>query len=151
MKINEAIKLLTTFESRTEKKSEIKIFQNMIGILLDLQNRQLLESELAAIEKELDGMELDTYQESRKRQLRRKLAKFQQFLNNKFSLVEKGHFTSLGIAFGVAFGVMFGAIFKDTLGGSLGLTFGIVGGLVIGMYLDKQAEAQNRVLNVELK
>ncbi len=151
MKIAEAIKLLTSLQESTEKKSELKIFQNMIGILSDLQSRSLSESELTSIEKELDGMELDTYQENRKRQLRKKLANFQQFLNNKFSLVEKGHFTTLGIAFGVAFGVIIGGIFRDALGGSLGLTFGIVAGLVVGMYLDKQAEAENRVLNVELK
>ncbi|WP_339789320.1 hypothetical protein [uncultured Imperialibacter sp.] len=151
MKIDEAIELLKTEKARAEKKSEIKILQNMIGILLDLQTRQLSAEDLAAVESELDVMELDAYQENRKRHLRRKLAKFQQFLKDKFSLIAKGHYTALGIAFGVAFGGMFGMMIDKTLGSSLGISFGIAFGLVVGRYLDAQAEAQNRVLNVESK
>ncbi|MEQ8684804.1 MAG: hypothetical protein RIE86_05915 [Imperialibacter sp.] len=151
MKIAEAIDLLKAEEVQTEKKSEIKVLQNMIGILLDLQHRQLSAEDLATVESELDVMELNAYQENRKRHLRKKLAKFQQFLKDKFSLIAKGHYTALGIAFGVAFGGMFGMMIDKTLGSSLGISFGITFGLVVGRYLDAQAEAQDRVLNVEFK
>jgi len=149
MKITDAIELLRSWNAKVEKKSEEKTLRYFIDILLDLQNRPMSAVDIAAIENELDFNGLNDSPEKRPKLLKKKLTRFQQFLRTKFALTPKGYYTTVGLALGVAFGSMLGAMFDPALGSSMGLVFGIVFGYAIGNHLDGQAQAANKVLNVD--
>jgi len=151
MTINNATNYFETLLSRAIKKSEIKIYENFIGILSELKNRNLTEEQLRSIEVELGILKLKEIPENKKRYLRRKLNKFKVFLREELSFISEGYYTSIGMTLGVSFGIVFGTMFEETFGVSMGLGFGVLIGLIIGRIMDSQAEKQNRVLKTKLK
>ena len=151
MTINNATNYFETLLSRAIKKSEIKIYENFIGILSELKNRNLTEEQLRSIEVELGILKLKEIPENKKRYLRRKLNKFKIFLREELSLISEGYYTSIGMTLGISFGIVFGTMFEETFGVSMGLGFGMLIGLIIGKIMDSQAEKQNRVLKTKLK
>ncbi len=151
MTINNATNYFETLLSRAIKKSEIKIYENFIGILSELKNRNLTEEQLRSIEVELGILKLKEIPENRRKYLRRKLNKFKIFLREELSLISEGYYTSIGMTLGISFGIVFGTMFDETFGVSMGLGFGVLIGLIIGRTMDSQAEKQNRVLKTKLK
>ena len=143
MKLNAAADLFKSLIAETNHKSEIKVYENFIGILTDLNNRKLNENQLESMEEKLDLLDLKANPENRKKYYRRKLNEFKKFLKEEFSLISEGYHTAVGIALGVAFGAAFGSMF----GMGVGVALGMVIGLVIGATMDSVAKKQNRVLN----
>ena len=151
MTINNATNYFEKLLSQAIKKSEIKIYENFIGILSELKNRNLTEEQLRSIEVELGILKLKEIPENRRKYLRRKLNKFKIFLREELSLISEGYYTSIGMTLGISFGIVFGTMFEETFGVSMGLGFGMLIGLIIGRTMDSQAEKQNRVLKTKLK
>ena len=152
MTINNTIIFFKSILTQTIKKSEIKIYENFIGILSDLKNRDLTKEQLRCIEEELENLKLKEIPENRKKYFRRKLNEFQKYLKDEFSLTTKGYYESIGMSMGMVFGISIGAsIFGADSGVSTGLMFGMLIGFVIGRNMDSEAEKQNRVLKTKLQ
>ena len=154
MDIKEAIDLLKSLQTEADKKSEIRIYENFTGILSDLKNKNLTETQLRSIEEELDTLALKANPENRKKYFNQKLAELKTYLKSNFSLITEGYYTTLGVSLGIAFGsmvgVMVGTVFKVSLGVSYGIPLGMIIGLLAGRYMDAEAQKQNRVLSINL-
>ena len=150
MTLQEAIKFFEGLNTETIKKSEIKVYNQFLHILTELKNRDFSKNEIQSIEEELDGLNLGSNPENRKKYYRKALNKFKAYLKDAFSLITNGYYTSLGIGIGVAFGpvlgVLFGQFFERSLGISVGISTGIIIGLLAGQYLDSQAKTAGNVL-----
>ena len=60
MTLQNAVNHFKNLEAKTTKKSEIKIYQKFIQLLYSLGNSALSESEIQSIEKQLDGLDLNS-------------------------------------------------------------------------------------------
>ncbi len=153
MNINEASDFLKGLISETKKKSEIKIYNDFLGILSALKEKGLTEEELLSIDKKLSGLNLKANPAKRKKYLMLKFQEFTTYLKKEFSLLTEGYYTTIGIAIGPGFGMVFGLIVLSFIERSLGLTYGMIAGMLIGYLigrnLDAKAEKQNRVLKVK--
>jgi len=141
MKLNTASNFFENLILASSNKSEINIYKKFIGILTDLPNRSLTDSQLESIEEHLDELISEAIPENKKIHYNRKLAAFKQYLKDQFSLISQGYYTATGISLGVAFGIAFGSMF----GMSVGLSLGMLIGIIIGATMDSQAKKQNRV------
>lgn len=141
---------LTYFKNLASKKSEIKVYQHFIQVLTSLQNRDLSDPERAAIEQELDALDLNSASSHSHAYVTKALKQFQKFLKDAFSLTTKNHYTNIGLGLGMSFGVVFGILFfsnlERSLGVALGISLGMVIGLIIGRTLDSQAKAAGRMI-----
>jgi len=151
MMINDATNFFENLLTQTEKKSEIKLYKNFIGILFDLKNRNLIKEQIRSIEEELELLKLNEIPLNKKKYVTRKLNEFKKYLKEEFSLISEGYYTGIGLALGTSFGIVIGTMFKETIGVSMGLGFGMLLGLIIGKTMDLQAEKQNRVLKTKMK
>ena len=150
MKLNIAADFFKSLKAEANKKSEIKIYERFIGLISDLENRDIADEELQGIEKKLDLLELKSNPENRTKYFRKRLGEFKKYLRDKLSLISEGYYTAIGISLGVAFGAAFGSIFEIDNGGN-GVAFGIIIGLIIGVNMDAKAKKQNRVLDAKSK
>lgn len=146
MTLNKATKFFEELQSETSRNSEIKFYQEFIQILSRLKKRILSETEIHAIELELDALDLNSKTENNKKYYKKALGKFKKYLKTKFSLIPKGYYTAIGMSLGMCFGVAFGSLINENLGISTGLTIGLFIGLLIGGYMDGQAKDQGRVI-----
>ncbi|MFT6338376.1 MAG: hypothetical protein ACJATI_005149 [Halioglobus sp.] len=146
MKFGTAIGLFDDLKSETDNRSEIKVYENFIGIISELDNKGLDTDELEDIEYNLDTLGLHSIQDNRKKFYKKNLGEFKKYLKDEFSLISEGYYTGLGMALGLAFGVAFGS----AIGASNGLIFVMLIGLVIGASMDSEAKKQNRVLKTTL-
>ena len=151
MTITDATNIFENLLAKTEKKSEIKLYNSFVGILYDLKNRNLSKEQMKSIEVELELLKLKEIPVNKKKYVTRKLNEFKKYLKEKFSLISEGYYTGIGIALGTSFGIVFGSMIEETIGVSMGLGFGMLLGVVIGKTMDLQAEKQNRVLKTKLK
>jgi len=145
-------KTITFFEdliTKTDIKSEIKIYNSFIAILTDLKSKKLTQKQYQVIEKELDKLELKLATVNKKRYFNKKLNIFKNYLLKEFSLITEGYYTAIGLSLGMAFGVAFGASFGKSLGISLGISLGLVFGVVIGSQIDAKAKSEGRVLKTK--
>jgi len=157
MTLKEYIKLFQTKLERATKKSEVRTFKKFVAILTDLEKRSMEELQKEAIEKELNRLLSASDPKLKKKSFTRKLGIFTTFLQNNYSLVPQGHYTSLGMIMGMtmgtSFGIAIGAIFDPATGIAIGLSIGTGIGMAIGMAIgavkDKEALAQGRVINVK--
>ena len=138
MSINEASDFLNSLIAETVEKSEIKVYQNFLGILTALKNRALMPEELRSIEEELGILKLKECPENKKKYLKQKYNEFKKYLKAELSFISEGYYTAIGISLGISFGV------------ALGISLGMIIGLIIGRIMDSEAEKQNRVLKTKL-
>jgi F0F1-type ATP synthase assembly protein I len=152
MNINNAIRYFEGLLTLAVKKSEIKIYENFIGILSNLKNRDLTKEQLRCIEEELEYLKLKEISENRKKYLRKKLNEFLKYLKDEFALTTKGYYSSIGMSLGMVLGISIGAsVFGAGSGVSTGLMFGMLIGSIIGRYMDSEAEKKNLVLKTKLQ
>ncbi|NQU33198.1 MAG: hypothetical protein HQ521_08190 [Bacteroidetes bacterium] len=150
MRLVEASKFLHSLIEETDKKSEIKLYEKFLNIIVELEKRDLNETELQSIEEELNKLKLDANTSIRKKYIRKILTAFTKYLKDKFSLIPEGYYTQLGLAIGLTFGVALGLSVGNSMeidnGMTYGLIFGMIFGLAFGKQKDSAAEKQNRVL-----
>lgn len=150
MTLQETYTLFEKLKSESTSKYKIKTFDKFLHILSELKNRSFSIDEIESIEKQLDNLVIKTNANSTRRQLRKALYIFEKYLQERFSLITKGHYTNLGIALGSSFGLLFGIIaltsFDQSLGYSLGMVFGMLLGLIIGRNMDAKAAKEGKMI-----
>ena len=150
MTLKNALNYFKSLVSETSKKSEIKVYQNFIQIISSLEKRELSETEIQAIETELDALDLNSATAHNKKYYKKALQQFKKYLKDTFSLTTKGYYTNTGVGLGTLFGVLFGVVvlgsFERSMGISLGISLGMLIGLLIGRHLDAQAEASGMMV-----
>ncbi len=144
MKLAEATELFECLREEATRKSEIKMYDQFIGIILDLEDREFTIEEMQSIEVKLDDLDLAANPKNRKKYYRKRLEEFKSYLKDRFSLITEGYYTGIGLALGIAFGAAAGSIY----GMENGISLGLIAGLLIGATLDAQAKKQNRVLGL---
>jgi len=148
MNINEVSDLFNSLITATDKKSEIRVYKGFIGILNDLENKNLTEKQIQLIEEELDALKLKANPENRKKYFSQKLTEFKKYLKDKFSFISEGYYTGIGLSLGISFGVTFGVVYGKV---PYGMILGMLLGLTIGAVMDSKAKKEGRVLNTKLK
>jgi len=142
MKIENAINLFRSYSSKTNKKSEIKVYQEFIQIITNLEKRNLSENEIQSIEMELDRLNLEANPENRKKYFNKILIDFKKYLKDNFSLTTKAYYTNLYGSLGLVFGLLFGVAVLSNLERSLGISLGLIGGVLVGSILGRNKDAQ---------
>ncbi len=154
MKLSQALDFFKNLIKKTNKKSDIKIYQSFIDILFNLKSRDLTEPQLKSIEKKLDYLNLSSNSLNRKKYFKRKITEFTTYLKKEFSFITEGYYTEMGIVFGMSLGSGIGLALGIAFGGGEGIAFGLpigacfgmVMGLIIGTVKDAEAKEQKRVL-----
>lgn len=136
--------------SETNKKSEMKVYQEFIRILTALDQRDLSTEDRTAIDTELNTLDLISSTPRKKRFYKKALLQFEKYLLDTFSLSTKSYYTNRGIALGMTFGLLVGTVllnnFERSMGISLGMAFGMFTGLLIGRHLDEKALAAGKII-----
>lgn len=148
------------FQNRLElatRKSDIRSLKKFVGILTDLEKRELPIDKKEAIVKELNRLESEANARGKGKSNSRKVNSFVNFLKKNYSLVTQGYYRTLGLVLGMSMGTGFGVALGTSLdpakGTSIGLAmgtgFGMAIGIAIGAAKDKQALAEGRVMDVK--
>jgi hypothetical protein len=156
MKINQAHRTLEELLSASDRKSEKKIYQQLLGALSNLKGRDLTMEQLQSVEAAIDRLRLHETDGMNTRELRSRSNQFMKHVRKMLSLIPEGHYMVLGLAFGVAFGGVISAVFQGFSGApqsgtGLGIGIGLIAGYIIGSYLDVEARKQNRVLTTQTR
>jgi len=134
----------------TSKKSDLKVYGELIRIITGLQQRNLSEAEIQSIEAKLDALDFNSSSTWNRKHLNKVLSQFKKYLKDNLSITTKGHYTNLGIALGSSFGLLLGIVlspnFERSLGISMGLGLGMLIGLIIGRNMDAQAEVSGNMV-----
>jgi hypothetical protein len=154
MKIQQAYKTFEDLLAKTEKRSEKKVYQQLLAVLHDLKERELSLEQLQLIEEAITPLLIPT---RNSKELNRSNRRFISFVSKTLILIPEGHYTALGLAMGVALGASIAAIFQGLTGmpqgnsgTGLGVGIGLIIGCIIGSYLDVDAAKKNRVLKTSL-
>lgn len=150
MTLNNTITFFEDLMTKTDKKSEKKIYTLFIFILKDLISKELSEKQYHSIEIELDRLELKSTQEHKKSYFRKKLNVFKRYLQTDFSFVAEGYYMAIGMTLGMSFGLVFGTSLNEMLGVSMGLGLGMFIGIIIGSQMDAKAKREGRVLRTKI-
>ncbi len=142
MTLQEAYKVFESLKTETTKKYEIKVYEKFLHILNELKNRTFSEDEIHSIETELDGLNLKSDPEHRKKYFKKALSKFENYLKETFSLTTAGYYTKLYGGLGLSFGLLFGVAILSNLESSLGISLGLIGGMVVGSLMGRNKEAE---------
>lgn len=159
MTILETTDYFKRIAAETQNRSELKIYNEFIAILSDLKNKELSDTQLGEIDKELDRLDLKSFSTKKKKHFRKKLCAFKKYLREEHSLITEGYHRTLGMTLGMSFGVGIGLAIGTSInpesGTSIGLSMGIGIGMVIGMMYgankDAEAKKQGLVLPTKLK
>lgn len=151
MRLAETLDFFQNLKNNTAENSEIKLYNNYIGILSALKNRDLTENQVLSIEIELDNLNLKSESENSIKFFKKKLSELQKFLKDKLALVPEGYYTGVGVGTGILLGSIFSLIFQSYLG-AYSILFGINGGMILGAILgairDSEAKKQGRVFTI---
>jgi hypothetical protein len=154
MNIKKTIELLNTLLSKTDNKSEKKVYNCFIRTLSSLNNKDLTEGQSQLIHQKIASLNLNTLTENRKKIYKQKLSEFKAFLKNEFSFTTAKYYTEIymvyGMIFGTAIGISIGTAIGAGLGTSIGLSIGTGVGMVFGMLYgsrkDAEAKKQGKVI-----
>ncbi|WP_298313393.1 hypothetical protein [uncultured Aquimarina sp.] len=156
MTINEASKFFKNLVTETDKKSELRVYKKFITILSQLENRDLSDQKLLAVEDKLEAFDVDVERENRKKYYSKRLTEFTNYIKKELSLISEGYYLaicmsigmSVGMSLGMTFGVVFGGSNGLIYGMSLGMTTGMSIGLAIGAAMDAKAKKEGKVLSM---
>ena len=151
MTINNTIIFFESLLIKTDKKSEIKTYENFIATLSDLSDRELTEEQFQSIEIALETLNLKSNPKNKKRYFSKKLNEFKKYLQKELSLISEGYYTANCMSMGMSLGVAIGASFGESTGLAIGISLGMLIGLVIGRTKDTNAEKQGRVMKTNLE
>ncbi|MBN2806710.1 MAG: hypothetical protein JXR22_08625 [Prolixibacteraceae bacterium] len=150
MTLKNAINLFRRLTAETTSKSEIKVYQDFMKILTNLEKRNLAEPEVESLEKKLDDLELNRTLTNSKKHFKKALQQLKKYLEETFSIISKGDYIIKGITIGATAGLLLGIVFLSGLERSLGISLGISAGTFIGMiiatYMEAQAKAAGNLI-----
>lgn len=141
MTLKKALDYFQRISSETSNKSEIKVYQEFIRILIRLEERDLSASEITAIETELNRLDLNSTTHN-KRYIKKALTQFEKYLMDTFSLTTEGYYTNKGMVLGMIFGLLFGVVTSSRLDGSMSIALGISLGMFIGLLIGRNLDAK---------
>ena len=150
MKLNKALDHFKILANRTDNKRERKVYDKFVGILSNLQTRDLSEEQILSIEEKMEELNLSEKPIYAKKSPKKKLSLFIKYLQEKLSLVTEGYYTALGVTFGMMLGVALAPTLERQMGISINMGLGMLLGAAIGQYLDTKAAKENRVLRMNL-
>ncbi|MBL4585526.1 MAG: hypothetical protein JKX84_00505 [Flavobacteriales bacterium] len=150
MKLSKALDHFKVLASKADNKPERKVYNKFVGILSNLQDRDLTEDEVQSIEEKMEELNLNGELSNTKRNFNRKPSSFTKYLIEKLSLITEGYYTALGITFGVTLGVAVAPMFERQMRVSINLGLAMMLGAAIGQYFDAKAVNENRVLKTKL-
>ncbi|MCM8568542.1 helix-turn-helix transcriptional regulator [Gramella jeungdoensis] len=105
--LNATIIFLKKQLSKTDKKTEIKTFENFIAILQRIKEKELTTEQLEGVESYIQYLELEKIPSFSNEIFKQKLIKFKKYLKNKLGLVPQYHYTTWAASFGIAFAIGF--------------------------------------------
>jgi hypothetical protein len=154
MDISQTLKLLNTFSSQTNKKSEKKVYACFIRTLSSLEKKDLTPDQLLLIHEKLSSLHLNTTTKNNKKYYKQRLSTFKGFLKNEFSFTSERYYTEIGMVFGMCLGsgigMTIGVVVNPLVGTGIGLSIGIGVGMLLGMLYgtrkDTAAMSQGNVL-----
>lgn len=150
MNISETSELLNTLLSKTDKKSEKKVYNCFIRTLSSLKKKDLTENQSQLIQEKLSSLNLKVTTENRKKYYKQQLSEFKVFLKNEFSFTTEKYYTEMGMIYGMIFGsgmgLSMGVAFDPALGTSIGLSMGTGIGMVLGMIYGASKDAEAKKL-----
>lgn len=150
MTLKKALNHFKSLLSATSKNSDIRVYQEFIQIIIGLEKKNLSESEIQSIEKELDALDLNSTDTNNKRFFNQALNHFKKYLKDTHSFTSKRYYTSIGVGLGSSFGVLVGIVilsgFERSLGISIGISLGMLIGLIIGHGMDHQAKVSGKII-----
>ncbi|MFP2996964.1 hypothetical protein ABN763_13690 [Spongiivirga sp. MCCC 1A20706] len=153
MTIEKAIETFDNLKNNTSRKVEIKIFRDFQTILSNLLERNLTNKQLEKVESQLEKIDFSPHKKSTARHFSIQLSNFKTFLKSELSLITKGYYVGIGLAIGMSLGMSIGIGFMSLIGISLSMIGGMIVGMIIGMAIgqtmDKKAEDENRVLDIQ--
>ena len=150
MKLQEAIDFFENQLDLTQSKSERKVYNTFLAILIDLGNKDLTEDEMEVIEAELSTLRFDVPAEIRKKYFKQKLGDFKKFLKAEFGLIPEGYHAEMGMSYGMVIGMSVGMVIPS-VGMVIGMTIGMLIGIAYGKQKDAEAKQDNWVLPTKLK
>ncbi len=149
MTLQEASDFIQSSKNEKTSKSEIKIHEKFLHVIAQLKSRDFSTEEIQSLEAELGRLDLKSNIVSGKKHLKNTFDEFKVYLKEKYSLISKGYYTTMGVGLGAGFGVVLGVLvgerFERSLGLSLGISLGMFIGIIIGRNLDAKAMAEGRV------
>lgn len=148
MTIIETIVFFERLLKSTDKKRETRVYNSFIGILSNLESRDLPDNELLMIHDKLETLNLKSNPENKRKYYGKKLSVFKAYLKEEFSLISEGYYTAIGMSLGMCFGLAIGPSLGVS-GTSMCLVLGMLIGLAIGRAKDIEAEKQNRILKTK--
>lgn len=141
MNIDEALIIFFKLRNNTENRTQSRIYDKFISILLDLQQRDFTPNQKKDIEIELLALNLKDNLNPTKKDLNKKLRSFESFLTTKFSIISKNYYVNMGMALWLFSSIILFFSFGQ---------FSVIGALLItvtlGVILDSEAKGQGRVL-----
>lgn len=150
MTLQETYNFIESLKINTTKKSEIKVYTELLQILSSLKSKAFTKDEINSIETELDSLNLQSNPDNKKKHFNKLLKEFKDYLKEKHSLISTGYYANIGITTGAAFGIVAGIIigerFEKSMGIALGIGIGMLIGLIVGRTMDTKAKNENRIL-----
>ncbi|MBC8754833.1 helix-turn-helix domain-containing protein [Kordia sp. YSTF-M3] len=130
--------------SKTNKKSEIKTFENFIKVLNNLKEKELSSEQLEGIESYIKYLELEKIPSFSNEMFKQKLTKFKKYLKNKLKFVPNNFYTIIGLNLAVPFAIAFCIQDKIPFATKgIVISAGIVV-IVIGLFMDARIKKQER-------
>jgi hypothetical protein len=142
MTLKNAINFFENLVTETNRKSEIKVYQEFIQIIASLEMKELSKNDIQSIETELDNLNLKSNSVNRKKYFKKANNDFKKYLKDTFSLTTKGYYTTYYGGLGLVFGLLFGVAILSNLERSMGISLGLIGGMVVGSIMGRSKDAE---------
>lgn len=133
--------------NKTNKKSEIKTFENFISILTRLKEKEISPEQQEGIESYLHYLELEKIPSFSNEIFKKKLTQFRKYLKNKLGFVPTNYYTTLALSFGVSFTVSFSIQKNIDLTIKIGVISAVILVIAIAVMIDSRIKRQNRSFN----
>jgi hypothetical protein len=153
MKIKQAHQIIEDLLTKADRKSEKKLYEQLLGALQNIQARELSSEQLHSIEAALDRLDPDAMDGMSAKVLKSRRNRFLKEVQGILSLLPEDHYMAVGLCLGVAFGGLIGSLMEGFAGipdgqsgTGLGIGLGLVAAVIIARHLDVEAIRQNRVL-----
>lgn len=132
--------------SKTNERSEIKTFENFIGLLERLKQKDLSPEQMEGIESYIQYLELEKIPSFSNDLFKPKLAKFKKYLKKKLGLVPTNHYTTLATVFGISFASAFAVQAKIDNSVKFGVFAVVILVIALSILMDLRIKKQNRSL-----
>ena len=154
MTLEAAIQFFTTEVEQSKDKRILPLCRSFLSLLLDLQSKELTNTQKDKIDEKLSIIRIDKAVENRKKYLSKALSSFKIFLKDTFSFVSKGYYTglfmslgiSVGMTLGISFGIPFGMPLGMVFGMMIGMGIGLLVGIILGTAKDAIAAKEDRII-----